>query len=337
MKITALFATASLALAMMASSAHAQTAPTYVAPTNLSGPGAPLMKGLQNDPRGAQIALADLIARSLAQDSTGNRLLNPAACRDNGSCATPNTYFVAITTWHPRSGITSVAELPKYIVGLKNVLTDGRFLSARMLGRQLDLSSGFSRTLAKGEFAWQDTQTGEIILLENCGNVAKEMDDVAEVSVQDNCVTVAMRRPAGTERVGWEVTPDHLGSRCWGILQDGNIKTEMTDQCPKKNCNFTSANAFLVKFDEAHGVHTIIGNEPRIGSYTPVINDREAVDVFKVPSLIKKGGSINFCITVRQPDGTLVTYKVKHLAFRETDKGHEFATNSPWTLVDDAF
>jgi len=185
MKIRAL-----LAASLMATTAFTTT-PTYAAETSstdtisfVGQQGAPLMKGLSGPEE-----LADLIDKSLAKDSSGDTLLDAARCKLNGSCATPNDYLTGFHVWHPNVSVT-LEGLAKYIRGLHKATADGEYYSARMVGRHLDLTSGFKRKLMQGEYAWFDTQTGDAMLFSNCGNIMKLVEVREVVVVADRCKVI---------------------------------------------------------------------------------------------------------------------------------------------------
>jgi hypothetical protein len=152
------------------------------------------MKGLKGPEE-----LADLVDASLKKDSSGNSKLDAARCKLNGSCATANDYFNGIREKHPSSGLQDVSQLSRYIRGLKNALAKGEFYSARMVGNHLDMKSGFHRVLAPGEYAWYDTQTGESILMENCGNIMWPVPVEELVVTATTCVTINAYTSGGAQ------------------------------------------------------------------------------------------------------------------------------------------
>ena len=187
MKIARLLAALSLGTALATGSVSAASAaPTDLQNFTLHQQGAPLMKGV------TQSELVGLINASLVKDPTGKLLLSPKLCRENGSCATAYDYYIGISTWHPKSGVT-LAGLGVYIAGLQarpSRQPDEKFFSSRLVQREL--TSGYNRAALPGEKVLYDLQTGEEILFADCGNVIKPMaPPPQQVAVTPDCITVA--------------------------------------------------------------------------------------------------------------------------------------------------
>jgi hypothetical protein len=243
MKVGTLLAASLLATSALTASATSAQAQETQSSEFAGQQGAPLMKGLSGPGE-----LADLIDASLAKDSSGNTLLDEKRCKLNGSCATPMTYVTGITTWHPRSAVT-LAGLSTYIRGLKNAVADGEFYSARMVGYQLDLTSGFKRKLMSGEVAWYDTQTGEAILFENCGNIMAAVE-VAEVVVQavDHCQTIHVSTDGGGSSQlhsaamlpDEEEFQDQYGCLAHQLVGETRLTPGLGNPCPE-HCDFSAA------------------------------------------------------------------------------------------------
>jgi len=240
---TQLLATAAV-LAFAFTAGTAQAAQTNTSSTSEQHPGHPLMKGLKGPEDAAQ-----RIERSLKDDPSGNGLLAPGECTpaNRSRCATPNSYLEAIVKWHSDSGITKAEQLPAFFRSLsRQKVKGGWYLSSRMIevnGKMvLDLNSGFKRELRDDEFAWYDTQTGKVIALEDCANIA--LLEVEEVVVEDECAEVIFptQNTDGKDIgvnipvMGNEAFPK---STCWGIKWSGTTKydRELPDQCPEYLCN----------------------------------------------------------------------------------------------------
>ncbi len=154
-----------LVVALLALALAALTNPAFTA-----GTGMPMMKGLKNPTE-----LAALVESSLKSDSTGRKLLDPARCKKNGSCATAHDYFYGIQTKHPSAKLGDIAELPRYLRSLtKQPAPAGEWQLSRLLVRGESYTydaEGWKRPFLQGESVWVDTNTGEPILAGDCGNV----------------------------------------------------------------------------------------------------------------------------------------------------------------------
>ncbi|MGD0328246.1 MAG: hypothetical protein ABSB00_00855 [Minisyncoccia bacterium] len=147
-----------LAIALLANVMHA------------AGTGMPMMKGLKNPTE-----LAALVESSLTSDPAGNKLLNPARCRKDGSCATAHDYFYGIQLAHPSAKLGDIADLPRYLQSLvQQPAPTGEWQISRLLVRgekHTYDARGWHRAFLKGESVWADPNTGEFILAGDCGNV----------------------------------------------------------------------------------------------------------------------------------------------------------------------
>jgi len=139
-------------------------------PTYAAGTGMPMMKGLKNPTE-----LATLVERSLASDPTGKKMLDPARCKKNGSCATAHDYFFGIQLAHPSAKLGDIADLPRYLRSLvKQPAPAGEWHISRLLvrgGTHTYDAKGWERAFLQGESVWVDVNTGELILAGDCGNV----------------------------------------------------------------------------------------------------------------------------------------------------------------------
>lgn len=135
-----------------------------------AGTGMPMMKGLKSPTE-----LASLVEQSLASDPTGKKLLDPARCKKNGSCATAHDYFYGIGLAHPSAKLENIAELPRYLRSLvQQPAPAGKWHLSRLLVRgsaHTYDAKGWERSFLQGEKVWGDVNTGEPILAGDCGNV----------------------------------------------------------------------------------------------------------------------------------------------------------------------
>lgn len=137
---------------------------------NAAGTGMPMMKGLKSPTE-----LATLVEQSLKSDPTGNKLLDPARCKKNGSCATARDYFGGIQSEHPSAKLGDIAELPRYLRSLqKQSAPAGEWHLSRLLvhgDTHTYDAKGWKRPFLQGESVWVDINTSELILAGDCGNV----------------------------------------------------------------------------------------------------------------------------------------------------------------------
>lgn len=142
-----------------------------------AGTGMPMMEGLKNPTE-----LAALVEESLKSDPTGKKLLDPARCKKNGSCATAYDYFYGIGLAHPSAKLENIAELPRYLESLRSdPAPEGKWHLSRLLvrGEQHTYDAkGWTRAFFSGETVWSDRNTSERILAGDCGNVIGEPVDV---------------------------------------------------------------------------------------------------------------------------------------------------------------
>lgn len=162
-----------------------------------TGTGMPMMEGLKNPTE-----LATLVEKSLAIDPSGKKQLDPARCKQNGSCATAYDYFYGIGLAHQSAKLENIAELPRYLRSLKSQPHPaGKWHLSRLLvrGEQHTYDAkGWTRAFSSGEIVWNDVNTGEHILAGDCGNVIGEPVNVpstakvtqfAKYALQINCMS----------------------------------------------------------------------------------------------------------------------------------------------------
>lgn len=299
--------TTDLMAAIAAQAAAASQAPSGIFPDpNLSsrelGPGHPLMKGLSGPEE-----LASLIEVSLQKKDNGTALIDEKRCALNGSCATPQMYLEGIQKWHPKSGLRSVDELPRFIRGLaKQVVKNGKYYSARMVHVRgqwlLDLNSGFQRTLMVGEEAWVDTQTGEVILLENCGNIALDTPlEEVPVASKPSCiiVTVVVERGSDFEDRGVRAgingpapIPKDEEDRCLAVKGPGDrdFVKGLPDQC--KWGRFVEVNGQETTCD-VKGISSFV-RQPNQKKGGVNVTGKAGVWTFRLPPIIGRAGENYF-------------------------------------------
>lgn len=238
-------AAVALTLALVAGKASAETTQPQPAAAEHHA-GYPLMKGLSGPQE-----LAKLIDDSLAKDRNGNAQLTPSECTptNRSRCATPRDYLDAIIAWHPKSGVTQLSQLSAYVKSWsKQVVKGGEYYSSRMIevdGKMvLDLKSGFKRPLRDTEYAWYDTQTGEVIALEDCANIAL-FAEIEQITVGDEpCAEIEFpTQDTDGKDIGVNIpilgTQELPASACWGIRWAGTTVRDrsLPDHCPEYLCN----------------------------------------------------------------------------------------------------
>lgn len=188
-----------------------------------AGTGMPMMKGLKSPTE-----LATLVERSLKSDPTGKRLLDPARCKKDGSCATAYDYFYGIGLAHPSAKLDSIAELPRYLRSLvKKSAPTGEWYMSRMLVKGAKHTydhAGWKRAFFKGEVVWDDLNTGEHILAGDCGNIVAPVPIKPKVlpAVMVTCANLYVTVPAGLARtvrftlIRYAAIPDF---NCWGVIE----------------------------------------------------------------------------------------------------------------------
>lgn len=219
--------------------------PVFVSKAHAAGTGMPMMKGLKNPTE-----LATLVERSLASDPTGKKLLDPARCKRDGSCATAYDYFHGIQIAHPSAKLGDIAELPRYLRSLvKQPAPEGEWNMSRLLvkgeKRTYD-HMGWHRAFFKGEDAWDDPNTGEHILAGFCENVVgSQRSPVAEkvtpvkvrgaasAPVKEKCVELVFNAPIGGHvRWGMGTTSGPLPpDECNAQRQDNLAWTSWYGEC----------------------------------------------------------------------------------------------------------
>lgn len=190
---------------------------------NSAGTGMPMMKGLKSPTE-----LAALVDRSLASDPTGRKLLDPARCKQNGSCATAYDYFQGIQLAHPSAQLGNIAELPRYLRSLrKQPAPPGEWYMSRMLVRGEKHTydhAAWKRAFFKGEVVWDDPNTGEHILAGDCSNIIapRPVKLTPPRKVVDECAKVRITVPGGAIRsvrstlIRKMVVSDF---NCWGVIE----------------------------------------------------------------------------------------------------------------------
>jgi hypothetical protein len=203
----------------------------------LAGTGMPLMKGFKSTTE-----LASLVEKSLATDSTGNKVLDPVRCKKSGSCATAYDYFFGIKSMHPNVQLNEISELPRYLRSLKkNPAPAGEWQVSRLLvkgGSHKYDATGWHRAFFKGEAVWFDLGTGEPILAGDCGNIVgvlvQPIPPKVRTPIEKNkCVELAFTAPVGGYvRWGDATTNGPLPpDECNAQRQDDGLWTSWYGEC----------------------------------------------------------------------------------------------------------
>lgn len=271
----------------------------FVSVAQAAGTGMPMMKGLKNPTE-----LATLVDRSLKSDPTGKKLLDSARCKKDGSCATAHDYFQGIQRAHPSAKLGNIAELPRYLRSLvKQPAPAGEWYMSRMLVRGEKHTydhAGWKRAFFKGEFVWDDPNTGEHILAGDCGNIVAPRPIKPEVPPEKmvvTCAKVHITVPAGIARtvrftlIRHAAVPDF---NCWGVIER-EWRTGSPNNCDW--CEWTTDGVFEMKrrYGGDFGFfHTSI--------YT-MHPDAGATEVTLVLPLVAREGGVAVCIEI---DGVIV-------------------------------
>ncbi len=247
---------------------HAQAAPV----------GNPFLRGLKNPSE-----LAAKVEASLKADPTGQGIIDPARCRRDGSCATPQDYLLMIEQADPGAHLTFVEQLPDFFRSLKMVQAPrGEYWMACLKvspGRKFSpVLHCLSRNFKKGEQAWVDAATHVIVLAEDCTNPV-------EKPVPPVCAYVEFytARPDTVVRFAL-LGPRPVLDDCIGVKRAGEqqFETWWRDECASAYCSFEEDAA-------------VVGEPVQlIGSYVP----KPGWHVLRVPLFLATEASADYRVVL---------------------------------------
>lgn len=235
--------------------------------------GKPFLKGVKSPSD-----LASRIELSLAKDPSGKSMLDPAQCKQDGSCASPIHYLEALQRVDPGAHLTKVAEIPVFLRTLRVVDAPAGEYWISCLKPQT--SGGFqveihclSRTFKSGEKAWVDARTNRIVFASDCTNVVEK-----QIPVKTACVEIAFTTKPGDLVVRFALMgPENVADDCVGVKKKGQTEFARLwkDDCPDEYCGFI-------------GPSQVVGQSVRlIGSYVPEPGEH----VLRLPARVAESGS----------------------------------------------
>jgi hypothetical protein len=190
------------------------------------------------DHKGSPERIAAAIEASLPRDKTGygRAIIDPALCRQNGSCSTAEDYVDQLQVADPDGAPKEASLLPAFFRSLVEVETspnDVYWMSCLVSdghGGWTPKAKCLKRNFLPGEKAYMDPKTHKIIVAGDCSNPI-------EFKVED-CLYINIGVDAGQELHGFRLNEASPRDKCGPmlLLEGTSVYVTPTDDCPRVNC-----------------------------------------------------------------------------------------------------
>ncbi|MFA6519857.1 MAG: hypothetical protein WCT41_03505 [Candidatus Paceibacterota bacterium] len=189
--------------------------------------------------------LADKVQVSLVKDPKGNSIIDPARCKQDGSCAAPKDYFEMFKISDPEARLTDVMQVPAFLRTLKvEPAPAGEYwiscLKPSGGGTFKPVLHCLSRFFKAGEQAWVDPITKRIVLASDCTNPVEK-----PVPPKRACVEILVpTKPGDTIFRFGLIGPAAVkeDDDCLGLKRVGEVEFERwwKDECAVTGCDFSA-------------------------------------------------------------------------------------------------